>query len=56
MRNPDINRDLEHEAIEALEHFREGVADPEEIKLLAWLTCVDERLLSRVNNGHTKAE
>jgi len=56
MQNPHMNADLQHEAEEALEDFRQGVADPEQIKLLAWLTCVDERLLARVNNGHTKAD
>ena len=52
----DMNRDLEQQAIEALEDFRQGVADQEQIKLLAYLTCVDDRIVARVNAGHSKAD
>jgi hypothetical protein len=42
-------QDLEQEALDALEHFRNGQATPSEIKLLAYLTCIDTRRIERIN-------
>lgn len=52
----ELNRELEQEAVEALEDFRQGIADQEQIRFLAWLTTVDPRLLERMNNGKHKGE
>jgi hypothetical protein len=47
----DTRESIQQELEEALEDFRKGVADREQIKLLAWSTCIEQERLERMQNS-----